>query len=131
MTRRLRILLVGSLLAVGFSGLALLASPQAAAVNLFGNACSGAGRDSAACSGSGADTITGTDGIIIKAAELVSIVAGIAAVLVIMLAGIMFMTANGDSGKISTAKSALTYAIVGILIVFLARTIVVFVVNSI
>lgn len=131
MRGRLGSLLAGFALSLGLLVVVLGASLPVSAVNFFGDACTGSGKDSAACSGSGADTISGSDGIIIRAAELVSIVAGIAAVLIIMIAGIMFMTANGDSGKISTAKNAITYAVVGIVIIFLARTIVVFVVNNI
>lgn len=108
----------------------ILASPPVSAINFFGDACTGAGRDSAACPVAG-DKITGSDGVIIRAAELMSIIAGIAAVLIIMVAGFLFITANGDSNKISTARHAVTYAVVGLIVIFLARTIVVFVVNNV
>lgn len=116
----------------GVFALAILVNPQPAlAVNFFGDACNGAGSGAAACSGSGADNISGTDGIILRAAALISIVAGIAAVIVIMIAGIMFITAAGDSGKISTAKNTITYAVVGLVVIVLARAIVVFVVSNV
>lgn len=112
--------------------LAVSAAPQTAlAVDFFGGACSGAGSGSAACSGNGSDTITGTNGIILKAASLMSIIAGIAAVLVIMISGFLFITAGGDSNKISTAKNSLIYAIVGLVVIVLARAIVIFVVSRV
>ncbi len=104
---------------------------KAAAVDFFGGLCSGAGRGTAACSGNGQDNISGTNGVILKAAGLLSIIAGIAAVITIMIAGIMFMTAAGDAGKISSAKKTIVYAVVGLVVIVLARTIITFVIGNI
>lgn len=106
---------------------------QVGAVDLFGGQCQAgqAGANSAACSGNGDDTISGTDGIILRAAALLSIVASIAAILVIMIAGIIFITAGGDSGKVSNARNMIIYSIVGLIVIFLARTIVAFVVTNV
>lgn len=59
--------------------------------------------------------------------NIMSIVIGIVAVVMVMIAGFNFITANGDSSKISTARSALTYAVIGLIIVALAQIIVQFV----
>ncbi len=101
-----------------------------ASVNLFGDPCR-ADSSSPLCGANGSDNISGTNGIILRAASLLSIIAGITAVIMIMLAGIMFVTAAGDSSKISTAKKTLTYAIVGLIVIVLARTIVIFVVSRV
>lgn len=53
--------------------------------------------------------------------------AGVVAVVVIMVAGIYYAISAGDSGKISKAKNALTYAIVGLLVVIFSAVIVNFV----
>jgi hypothetical protein len=111
---------------------AVAAAPHhAAAVDFFGGLCSGAGKGTAACSGNGQDNISGTNGIILRASALISIVAGVAAVIAIMMAGFMFITAGGDSNRISTAKKTVSYAIVGLVIIVLARAIVVFVIGNI
>jgi hypothetical protein len=110
--------------------LVALAPQSAAAVEFFGGLCEGAGSGTAACSG-GNEEISGTNGIILRATELVSIIAGIAAVIIIMIAGIMFITAAGDSNKISTAKKTIVYAVVGLVVIVLARTIVTFVIGNI
>lgn len=108
----------------------VVAAPQAvSAIDYLRDACKGAGASSAACSGK--DTITGSGGIILRAAELLSIVAGIVGVIVIMFAGFAFITAGGDSGKITTAKQTITYTVVGLVVIFLARAIVIFVVNAV
>lgn len=57
-------------------------------------------------------------------------VIGIVGVLVIVMAGQRFMTANGDPGKIKQAKDMILWAIVGIIIAVLAWAIVTFILNA-
>lgn len=127
MSRRAALLLT----AFAIVGAVLVAAPHtASAVNFFGEACQGAGANSAACSGD-EDSITGTNGIILRAAALVSILAAVAAVIGFMIVGIQFITANGDSSKISNAKQMIIYIVIGLLLIFAARTIVVFIINNV
>ena len=56
--------------------------------------------------------------------KLVSYVAGVAAIVMVMVAGFQFITANGDSNNIARARRSLTYAIVGIVIAVVAQLIV-------
>jgi branched-subunit amino acid transport protein AzlD len=51
------------------------------------------------------------------------------AVALIVASGYMFMTSAGDPEKIQKAQKALTAAVVGMIIVFLARTIIGFVLS--
>lgn len=126
---RLSRLLVGLglvVLAVSF-----VAVPQEAiAVNFFGDACEGAGADSAACNPD-PENISGGGGIILRAAALLSLVAGAVAVIMIIIASIMFITAAGDANKIGTAKKVITFTVVGLITVFLARVIVAFFVGNV
>lgn len=55
--------------------------------------------------------------------------AGIVAVVVIVLAGLKYVTSAGDPGKVATAKNAILYALVGLILVILSFTIVNFVVG--
>lgn len=57
-------------------------------------------------------------------------VLGIAAVIAIILGGFRYVTANGDSGQIKTAKDIILYACVGLVVAILAFAIVNFVVTS-
>ena len=57
-------------------------------------------------------------------------VVGIAAVIVIIYAGITFVTAAGNPSKISQAKTMLIYAVVGLAVAILAYVIVNFVINT-
>jgi hypothetical protein len=62
--------------------------------------------------------------------NLLSIVAGVIAVVMIMIAGLKFITSQGDPGKISSARTAALYAIIGVVIVALSQTIVFFVIRD-
>lgn len=57
--------------------------------------------------------------------------AGIIAVIMIMVAGINYVLAAGDAGKLGKAKTMLIYTIIGLLVVVLSGAIVNFVVGGI
>ena len=50
----------------------------------------------------------------------VLILSGVAAFLVILLAGFAYITANGDKGKTEQASQSLTYGIIGLVVVVAA-----------
>lgn len=61
--------------------------------------------------------------------DLLSIIVGIAAVIMIILGGLKYITSSGDTNKVSSAKNTILYAIVGLVIVAMAQFIVRFVLN--
>lgn len=63
--------------------------------------------------------------------NIFSVVVGIVAVIMIMVSGFKYVTANGDSGNLTSAKQTLLYAIIGIVIVALSQFIVRFVLDQI
>lgn len=56
--------------------------------------------------------------------SILSLIAGIASVIMIITGGIRYVTSGGDSSKVASAKSAILYAIIGLVIVALAQVIV-------
>ncbi|HMT56096.1 MAG TPA: hypothetical protein PKD20_04435, partial [Candidatus Saccharibacteria bacterium] len=62
-------------------------------------------------------------------ANLLSAAVGVAAVIVIIVAGVNMTMSQGDSGKVKASRDAIIYAAVGLVVVALSRTIVYFVVN--
>jgi len=59
----------------------------------------------------------------------VYLLAGIIAVIVIIISGFKYVASGGDSGAVASAKNTLLYAIVGLVVVILAFTITQFVVG--
>lgn len=57
-------------------------------------------------------------------------IAGIVAVLVIVVAGIYYTTSSGDTSQIQRAKNAILYAVIGLIIIIMAFTITQFVIGQ-
>lgn len=69
-------------------------------------------------------------GVITFALNMLSWIAGIIAVVMLIISGLRFMTGGGDPQSISSAKRGVIYALVGIAVVILSQSIVRFVVNK-
>ncbi|MEO6513585.1 MAG: pilin [Candidatus Saccharimonadales bacterium] len=88
--------------------------------------CAGAAITGANC----ADGGIGLNGVITNVINILSAVIGVAAVIMIILAGFKYITSGGDPSGVKSAKDSLIYAIVGLLVVALAQTIVRFVLHA-
>lgn len=64
------------------------------------------------------------DNLIKTAVDILSYIVGIAAVIMIIVSGLRFVMAGGESQAVSGAKNSLIWAIVGIAVVALAQVIV-------
>lgn len=89
--------------------------------------CEGVGLASGQA-GCGTDASPQINNAIATAVNIVSVMVGIAAVIMIIIGGFKYITSGGDSSNISSAKNTILYAVVGLIIVALAQVIVRFVV---
>jgi len=71
------------------------------------------------------------DNIIAIGLNLFSFVIGVVAVIMVMIAGFRFITANGDANQVSGARTAIIYAIVGLAVVALSQIIVQFTLHKV
>jgi uncharacterized membrane protein len=120
------------------SGLSLLffTPVTASAQSLFSGAkkeaCAGTqltgDATNADCSAGSETDLTNT---IQKGIDLISIVVGVIAVLMIIIGGIRFVVSNGDSNKVTTARNTIVYALIGLILVALAQVIVKFVLSNV
>jgi len=62
--------------------------------------------------------------------NVVSIVVGVVAVIMIVFGGLKYITSGGESNSVSSAKNTIIYAIVGLVVVALAQFIVRFVLDK-
>jgi hypothetical protein len=116
-----------------FSLPALLPATAFACNNIQNNLNSGinaAVGSSSACGGSGSGVKNGIGAIAVEAVNILSLVVGIVAVIMIIYGGFKYITSGGESGNVSGAKNTLIYAIVGLVIVALAQVIVHWVLNT-
>ena len=79
---------------------------------------------------SGSDCGGGVTKVVKAVISILSVVVGIVAVIMIIISGFKYVTSGGDSNKISSAKSTLIYALVGLVIAALAQFLVVFVLTN-
>lgn len=71
----------------------------------------------------GVPQTSGND-LLANSLDIVYFIAGAAAVIVIIFAGIMYVTSSGDAGRVAKAKNTLLYSVVGLIVAFLAFAIV-------
>lgn len=124
----LKLLLLGVfyVLALSVSGASV-----SAAFDPLEQVCSGSGSGSAACQekrtgASEENPVTSTTNNVVN---LLSLVIGATAIVIIVVAGITMTLSQGDSGKIKSSRDAIIYAAVGLVVTALARTIIIFVIN--
>ena len=97
------------------------------------------GTSIAGCAGSGVTATDPTGGSTQGSAEdrvtkiaqdvirIFSYVVGIISVIMVIVGGFQYVTSGGDSGKVTTAKNTIMYALIGIVIVALSQIMVNFV----
>lgn len=71
------------------------------------------------------------DGTVSQIMSLVFAIAGAIALIVIIIAGIQFILSRGDPQKAATARAAIIYAAIGLVVATLAFSIVTFVLGEI
>ncbi|MEI7683327.1 MAG: hypothetical protein WCJ24_03455 [Candidatus Saccharibacteria bacterium] len=131
-----RYLLAFSAMLMLSAGMILAIPRLSAAQSPFDAVCStgdgSASTSSTICKGKNESTnpITGKDGILVKAVELLNLVIAVVAVFVIVISGIRFVTSSGDTQNVSNAKNAILYAVIGLVVAFSAQAIITFVINK-
>ena len=99
-----------------------------------GAACSGIGNyinkgansavgNSGGCNNGGSIT-TGVEALASRVVNIFSIIVGVISIIMIIYAGLRYITSGGESGGISGAKNTLLYAVIGLIVVVLAQVIV-------
>lgn len=75
------------------------------------------------------DTQKNVNTIVNTIIDVFSWLVGVVAVIMVIFGGFRYITAAGDSGKTKTAKDTILYALIGVIIVALAQTIVKYVIG--
>ena len=121
----------GTLMVIGLSTLAVawcVQAGSAGATDLFNQVCTGSGSQSSACNKTNDDIVSRTVG---KVTNLVTYISGIVAVIMIMVGGFLYLTANGDASKVADAKNTIVFTLIGVTVVVLSRFIILFVLNRV
>jgi predicted permease len=123
--KHIRLFIAAWAVFIGFAGLvpaiALADTPQSTVCQTLGS--------------NGNCTSNPTNGVslnsVIKAIiNILSLVVGVVAVIMVIIGGFRYITSGGDSNNVTSAKNTILYAIVGLVVVALAQAIVKFVLNK-
>ncbi|MBQ1298635.1 hypothetical protein IIY24_02255 [Candidatus Saccharibacteria bacterium] len=87
------------------------------------------GAEAARCDGCPRD-LFGNTGVFKQVTNTILYIVGIVAVLMLIIGGIKYVVSGGDSKKVTDAKNTVLYAIIGLVIAFLAYAIVNFVISA-
>lgn len=127
MLRKMRIAAASLFMVAGFVALGLGVLGQtafAATDEAKKEACLAITDNPADCADAGKTEGGNTiNGVITTVIDIFSVVVGVVAVIMIIVAGFKYITSGGDSSKVSSAKTTLVYALVGLVIVALAQVI--------
>lgn len=95
-------------------------------VDVFKNACSKSSDDAVICKGGS----SGLFGVIETVIQVMLVIGGIIAVIMIVLGGIRYITSNGDQADVKAAKDTILYAVIGLIVSAAAFAIVTWVVGK-
>ncbi len=87
------------------------------------------GAEAARCDGCPRD-LFGNTGVFKQVTNTILYIVGIIAVIMLIIGGIKYVVSGGDSKKVTDAKNTVLYAIIGLVIAFLAFAIVNFVISA-
>lgn len=80
---------------------------------------------------SAAEAERDVNNLVASIVDIFSWVVGVIAVIMIIVGGLKYITAAGDSNSVSSAKNTILYAIVGLVVVAFAQIIVIFALNEV
>ena len=112
--------------------ISMLASPVYA-VDVINNVCSNPNAASSTLCANNPKTPSTRDPVYVVLQDIIfvlSIVVGIASVIVIMVQGLRLILSNGDPKAVETARNAIVYAVAGVFIAVLGQVIVAFVLTK-
>lgn len=111
------------LICVALVGLSLGVSTGAFATTLK------EGAEAARCDGC-PENLFGDTGVFKQITNVVLYIVGVIAVIMLIIGGIKYVVSGGDAKKVTDAKNTVLYAIIGLIIAFLAFAIVNFVITT-
>lgn len=74
----------------------------------------------------GENPLTGPNGTLTKAINIIATVIAVTSIIIIIISGIKFVLSQGDPQKVATARQSIIYACVGLVVAVVAKAIVQF-----
>ena len=130
MMRRLKIVLTSLVLLLCLAPAVSVAAAPTTGTDVFHDVCQDPNaQSSAACQANGSDPITGKNGLLYKVDRILALVASIAAVIMIIVGGLMYVTASGDAGKAKSARTVIVSAAIGLVVIAISQLFIAFIIS--
>ena len=129
MKKKLQLFAATALMMLGFAGVMLQPAYAACDKGNLQNGIAG-GVECAGENSTQPKTLFGDGGIFTQVINFLLFFVGVVSVIMIIYGGIQYTTSAGDSGKVTSAKNTILYAIVGLIVSILAYAIVNFVTTT-
>jgi hypothetical protein len=113
------------------AGATVSAATCSTASNPLTCACGSGANTSDACKATTTNPLTGPNGVFKKVSLVIAFIAGVSAVIVILVAGVMFVTAGGDAQKVAGARKTIIGAVIGLVVIAMSEALVIFVVSKV
>jgi hypothetical protein len=114
------------------------AAPALAAYDPLGGVCgsikqgdTSSSEPDSTCDGSSGTKATDPNATLRKVTNIIAVIAGVAAVIIIIVSGIQYITSGGNAQQASTARLALIGALLGLIIIVAARSIILLVLSRV
>jgi hypothetical protein len=119
-------------LSLSLISMCLFVMPQTAhAFNLYGGVDCRQAAGSAVCQNQPNNPISGPNGLLLRITNLIAYIGGIAAIIVIIVGAIRFVTAGSDTSKggrvdadVENARRSIAGALIGLVIIVMAKVII-------
>lgn len=112
-------------------GLGLAVPAVAGAAGCTGGVSGGLQGGASCAQGTGQSTnLFGPTGIFKTITNVLLYIIGAIAVIMLIIGGVRYVTSNGESANVTSAKNTILYAVVGIIVAILAYAVVNFVIGS-
>lgn len=89
--------------------------------------CAGETNKSAVCKAGSSNPLAGPDSALANITDIAAIIAGGAAVIVLLVGSFRYITSGGEPGAVKKAKDTILYALIGIAVIVLSRTLIIYV----
>jgi len=120
--KKIKQFILAGFMVMGIGAVALPAT--VGAIDVFPQCTNNSAKDTAVCGSANKDE---AESLVKNIINLLLYVVGAVSVVVIIAAGLMYVTSTGDSGRVTKAKNMLMYAVIGLVVAFLSYAIVNFV----
>ena len=125
-----KILPVGAILVAAIAAIGIFGDTTALAACDTNNLSISSGADCARGNEQPADLFGGSNSIFSRVTNILLFLIGAIAVIMLIIGGIRYVISGGDQAQVTSAKNTILYAIVGIVVAFLAYAAVNFVTQA-